>query len=53
MINLAPGTRHSFRVVLNGEGGYKLDRPGRYYLVFLGSGLGLPDSDRISIEITP
>jgi len=48
---LAPGEWIVFKIVLNGEGGYRLDQPGLYYLVFLGSELGLPDSTQLTLRI--
>jgi len=51
--SLAPGEWIVFRIILNGEGGYRLDRPGLYYLVFLGSELGLPDSTQLTLRIEP
>ena len=51
--SLAPGEWIVFRIILNGEGGYQLSRPGLYYLVFLGSELGLPDSTQLTLRIEP
>jgi hypothetical protein len=51
--SLAPGEWVVFRIFLNGEGGYQLSRPGLYYLVFLGSELGLPDSTQLTLRIEP
>jgi len=51
--SLAPGDWIVFRVILNGEGGYRLDRPGLYYLVFMGSELGLSDSTQLILRIEP
>jgi len=50
---LLPGEWILFKVTLNGEGGYRLDRPGLYCLVFLGSELGLPDSTQLTLRIDP
>ena len=50
---LAPGEWIVFKITLNGEGGYHLDRPGLYYLVFLGSELGLPDSTQLTLRLEP
>ncbi len=50
---LAPGEWIVFKITLNGEGGYRLERPGLYYLVFLGSELGLPDSTQLALRIEP
>jgi Ca-activated chloride channel family protein len=51
--SLAPGEWVVFRILLNGEGGYQLSRPGLYYLVLLGSELGLPDSTQLTLRIEP
>jgi hypothetical protein len=51
--SLAPGEWIVFRIILNGEGGYQLSHPGLYYLVFLGSELGLPDSTQLTLRIEP
>jgi Ca-activated chloride channel family protein len=50
---LAPGEWIVFKILLNGKGGYRLERPGLYYLVFLGSKLGLPDSTQLALRINP
>jgi hypothetical protein len=50
---LLPGDWIVFKVTLNAEGGYRLDRPGLYRLVFLGSELDLPDSTQLTIRIEP
>jgi hypothetical protein len=50
---LLPGEWVFFKVTLNGQGGYKLDRPGIYQVVFLGSKLGLVDSTQLALRIVP
>jgi len=50
---LPPGGWIIFKITLNGEGGYKLDRPGLYQVVFLGSKLGLVDSTQLALRIEP
>jgi hypothetical protein len=51
--DLQPGEWIVFKILLNGEGGYHLDRPGLYHLVFLGSDLDLPDSTQLVLRIEP
>jgi Ca-activated chloride channel homolog len=48
---LRPGEWIVFKITINGEGGYRLDRPGLYHLAFLGSELGLPDSTQLTLKI--
>jgi len=50
---LLPGEWIVFKVTLNGAGTYRLDRPGFYHLVFLGSDLGLPDSTQLTLRVEP
>ncbi len=52
-LRLRPGVRVTFTVTLNGSGGYRLDRPGIYHIVFMGSDFGLADSNRLIVTITP
>jgi hypothetical protein len=40
-------------VVLNGPGGYALTVPGTYHVVLLGSSLGLPDSNTLTLDVEP
>jgi Ca-activated chloride channel homolog len=46
---LEPGETATFRIMLNGRHGYRLDKPGSYSVVFLGSDYGLADSNRLTI----
>ena len=48
---LRPGERASFRLLLNGEEGYRLDGAGRYHIVFLGTGIGLPNSNTLTLRL--
>ena len=50
---LSPGDWIVFTVTVNGGVGYKLDRPGVYHLVFLGSSIGLVDSTQLTLRIEP
>ena len=50
---LAPGEKATFKVVLNASGGYEIERPGQYRITFMGTDLGLPDSNTLSIVIEP
>ena len=50
---LPPGGKIAVKVTLNGAGGYRLDRPGLYHIVFLGSELGLPDSTQLTLRVEP
>ena len=52
-VRLQPGGRVTLRVVLNGRGGYQLTVPGTYHIVLLGSALGLPDSNTLTLHIEP
>ncbi|MGH9750646.1 MAG: VIT and vWA domain-containing protein, partial [Candidatus Polarisedimenticolia bacterium] len=49
--SLKPGATATYRFVLNGPESYRLDAPGIWSLVFLGSELGLVDSNRLTIVI--
>lgn len=53
MMTLKPGDRTTFTVHLNGNGGYRLDRPGEYRVTLLGAGLGLGDSNVLTLRIKP
>lgn len=48
---LEPGETATFRLALNEMGGYRLDAPGTYWVVFLGSDYGLADSNRLTIVV--
>jgi hypothetical protein len=50
---LTSGWQITFSIALNAKDGYRLTRPGSYRVLFLGSALGLPDSNPITIRITP
>jgi hypothetical protein len=50
-VQLAPGESRRFRVVLNGPGGYRFDRPGTYHVMLRGAGLGLADSNALSLRV--
>ena len=52
-IRLQPGGRVTLRLVLNGPGGYRLSQPGIYHIVLLGSSLGLPDSNTLTLRVDP
>ncbi|HEV8336163.1 MAG TPA: VIT domain-containing protein [Candidatus Polarisedimenticolia bacterium] len=49
--DLQPGEWIVFKILLNGKGGYHLDRPGLYHLVLLGSHLGFPDTIQLTLRI--
>ncbi len=51
--SLAPGAWFVYKVVLNGMGGFRLDRPGLYHIKFMGSEVGLPDSSQLALRIEP
>ena len=48
---LEPGETATFRLALNDTGGYRLDTPGNYWVVFLGSDYGLADSNRLTLVV--
>jgi Ca-activated chloride channel family protein len=50
-VQLAPGESRRFRVVLNGPGGYRFERPGTYHVVLLGASLGLADSNALRLRV--
>jgi hypothetical protein len=50
---LQPGEWIVFKLKLNDDGGYLLDQPGLYRLVFHGSQLGVPDSIELTLRIEP
>jgi Ca-activated chloride channel family protein len=50
-LSLAPGARITFRVLLNGTGGYQLSQPGTYHLVLLGMAVNLPNSNTLTLHI--
>ncbi|HEX9726464.1 MAG TPA: hypothetical protein VGC53_19455, partial [Vicinamibacteria bacterium] len=52
-VSLRPGAGVTLRVVLNGPGGYALTVPGTYHVVLLGSSLGLPDSNTLTLDVEP
>jgi len=50
-LRLNPGVRTTLRVILNGPGGYRLDRPGKYRIVFHGGDLGACESNTLVLTI--
>jgi Ca-activated chloride channel family protein len=52
-IALQPGARVSLPLVINGAGGYQINTPGTYHIVLLGSDLGLPNSNTLTLRIDP
>ncbi|HLE21671.1 MAG TPA: hypothetical protein VJB88_11180, partial [Vicinamibacteria bacterium] len=52
-IRLQPGGRVTLRLGLNAPGGYRLNQPGIYHIVLLGSPLGLPNSNTLTLRIDP
>ncbi len=52
-IELQPGGRVSLLLVVNGAGGYSISKPGTYHLVFLGSEIGLSNSNTLTLQIAP
>jgi hypothetical protein len=52
-VRLQPGARVTLRVALNGPGGYSLTVPGTYHVVLLGSAIGLPDSNSLTLRLEP
>ena len=52
-IALQPGARVRLTLVINGAGGYQIKKPGTYHIVLLGSGLGLPNSNTLTLRINP
>lgn len=50
-LRLRPGERIAFRLTINGPDGYRIDRPGSYQIVFLGSDFGLLDSNVVTVTI--
>jgi len=53
MMTLPPGSRVTLNVLLNGSRGYRLVRPGEYRVTLLGAGLGLGDSNTLTLRIRP
>jgi hypothetical protein len=53
MIELQPGARATLHLILNGAGGYLITKPGTYHIVLLGTGIGLPTSNTLTIRIAP
>ena len=52
-IELQPGGRVSLQLVVNGAGGYSIPKPGTYHFVFLGSEIGLANSNTLTLQIVP
>jgi Ca-activated chloride channel family protein len=50
-VPVSPSGTVSFRVTLNGPGGYPIDRAGTYRIVFLGSDLGIAESNILVLTI--
>ena len=50
-IEIQPGARVSLHLVVNGAGGYSIPKPGTYHLVFLGSEIGLANSNTLTLRI--
>ncbi len=50
-LRLSPGVRTTLRIILNGPGGYSLDRPGKYRVVFHGGDLGACESNTLVLTI--
>jgi len=48
-VRLLPGIRLTLRVILNGLGGFRLDRPGKYRISLLGTSLGAFDSNTLAL----
>ncbi|HXU10693.1 MAG TPA: hypothetical protein VN898_01900, partial [Candidatus Binatia bacterium] len=53
MMTLQPGATTTLKIMLNGAGGYRIDRPGVYRVTLLGKGLGLGNSNALSLTIKP
>jgi Ca-activated chloride channel family protein len=53
MMTLKPGAHATLIVQLNGTGGYRLERPGEYRVTLLGAGLGLDDSNVLTLTVKP
>ena len=51
--SLVPGERQVIRILLNGPGGYRLDRGGRYRLRLLGAPFGMDDSNTLTFNLRP
>jgi len=52
-VRLLPGARLTLRVILNGRGGYRLERAGKYRVLFLGASLGACDSNALTLILKP
>jgi len=52
-LRLLPGVRLTLRVILNGPGGYRLDRAGKHRVLFLGTSLGACDSNALTLTVRP
>jgi Ca-activated chloride channel family protein len=52
-IELQPGARVTLHLIVNGAGGYRITTPGTYHIVLLGTGIGLPNSNTLTIRIDP
>jgi hypothetical protein len=52
-VELQPGARLTLRIVLNGAGGYRLIKPGTYHVVFLGTEIGLTNSNSVTLKLDP
>ncbi len=52
-VELQPGARVTLRIVINGAGGYRLTEPGTYHVVFLGTEIGLTNSNSITLKLDP
>jgi hypothetical protein len=52
-VELQPGARLTLRIVINGAGGYRITQPGTYHVVFLGTEIGLTNSNSVTLDLTP
>ncbi len=52
-VELQTGARLTLRIVINGAGGYRLTKPGTYHVVFLGTEIGLTNSNSLTLNLDP
>ncbi len=52
-VRLLPGVHLTLRVILNGPGGYRLVRAGKYRVLFLGASLGACASNTLTLTLKP